>query len=134
MNATSSHVRFGGGRSGETLIEAVVAVATLGTFVAALMVMGSSILALLRSANESATVNQAIQERVEQIGMAGWVQSTDPPYLKGVLAASSDSAAALPSPTETITVSAYPPNGSTPLQVVRSNGTTQTVSTNANLP
>ena len=115
-------------------MEAVVAVATLGTFVAALTLMGSSLLALLRSANESATVNQAIQERVEQIRTAGWVQTTDPTYLQGILAAGSDSGKALTSPTETITVSAYPPNGSTPLEVVRSNGVSQTNSTNANLP
>src|SRR4051812_24205250 len=91
------------GQSGETLLEAAVAVATVGTFVAVLTLMGSSLLALLRSANDGASVNQAMQERVEQMRIANFLQITDASYLQGALAAGSDSAKNQNAPTETIT-------------------------------
>jgi hypothetical protein len=132
---TLSFSRFSRRRiSGETLIEAAVAVATVGTFVAALTLMGSSLLALLRSANDSATVNQALQERVEQMRIANWVQITDATYLGEALATGSESANTLNSAVETLTVSAYPPKSdSMPVKLVRSNGNTKVQSANADL-
>jgi hypothetical protein len=120
--------------AGETLVEAAVAIATVGSFVAALSLMGSSLLALLRSANDGATVNQAMQERVEQMRIANFLQITDASYLQGALAAGSDSAKNLNSPTETITVSAYPAKaGSTPVQITRTNAGAQIVTSNPDL-
>jgi hypothetical protein len=134
MRASFAHRAFSPRSSGETLVEAAVAVATVGTFVAALTLMGSSLLGLIRTANENASVNQAIQERVEQMRIANWLQITDATYLASAFAVSTDSGKPLNAPTETITVSAYPAKaGSTPVKVVRSNGSTQIVSSNADL-
>ena len=117
---------------GFTLVETTLAIAMLGLFIAMLMVMNSNILGLLRNSKDNVAASQALQERVEQMRIANWLQITDATYLSGTLfAAPGDSAATLPSAAEKITVSAYPPKaGSIPAQVVRSNGTTQILKSN----
>jgi uncharacterized protein (TIGR02598 family) len=117
---------------GFTLLETSVAIGMLGLFIAMLMVMNSNILGLLRNSKDNVAASQALQERVEQMRIANWLQITDATYLSGTLfAAPGESAQALPGIVEKITVSAYPPKtGSLPAQVVRSNNATQIIKSN----
>ena len=117
---------------GFTLVETTLAIAMLAIFIAMLMVMNSNILGLLRNSKDNVAASQALQERVEQMRIANWLQITDATYLSGTLfVAPGDSAGALPSAVEKITVSAYPPKtGSLPVQVVRSNGAAQIIKSN----
>jgi len=123
------------GSAAFTLIEVTVAIAMVGTFVSFLLATNSNVLGLLRTAKDNVSASQALQERVEQMRIANWVQITDAAYLKNTLfAANTNSTGALSTPVETITVSAHPARaGFATAQIVRQNNVTTIVSTNAAL-
>jgi hypothetical protein len=122
-------------QSGFSLLESAVATTLAGLFLSMLMVMSSNVLGLLRTSKDNVSASQALQERVEQMRIANWLQITDSDYLAdALLAAGSDSAGNLGSPIETVTVSAYPAKaGFTAAQATRQNGTNQVISSNAAL-
>jgi hypothetical protein len=94
--------------AGYTLIEANAATAMVGIFVSGVMVMNSNLLNVLKSSKESAAANQALQERVEQMRIANWVQITDSNYVaQQILNTATSSAVGLPALVETMTVSPY---------------------------
>ena len=90
--------------TGVSLVEAAVAVAMSGLFISTLLAMSSNALGLLRTAKDHVSASQALQERVEKMRIANWLQITDGNYLANTLLASaSDSTGSLASPIETIT-------------------------------
>jgi len=121
-----------GGRRGFTLVETSVAVTLVGMFISFLLASSSNVLGLLRTAKDNVSASQALQERVEEMRIANWVQITDAEFLRSDLfSGSASSTAALSKPVETITVSAYPPKaGSVAAQIRRENNVTSVVSTN----
>lgn len=120
---------------GFSLLETAIAIGMVSLFVSALMVMSSNVLGLLRTAKDNVSASQALQERIEQMRIANWLEITDASYLaETLLATGTDSSGSLAITVETITVSAYPPKaGFASAQVVRQNNATQIVSSNASL-
>ena len=132
MHTTRRGTEHAFSHDGFTLVETTLAIAMLAIFIAMLMVMNSNILGLLRNSKDNVAASQALQERVEQMRIANWLQITDATYLSGTLFSTpSESAGVLPSAVEKITVSAYPPKtGSVAARVVRSNGSAQIITSN----
>lgn len=94
--------------AGVSLIEAAVAVTMAGLFISALLATSSNAFGLLRTAKDNISASQALQERVEKMRIANWLQITDVNYLANTLLASnSESTGGLADPIETITVTAY---------------------------
>ena len=121
-------------KSGYSLVEANVAVAICIVTLGGCFAANANCLGMLRSANESAAASQSLQERVEQMRIANWVQITDSEYLKTNLVASpTASARSLGDCTETLTLTAYPPPAgvSTSMKIRRTNGL---VSVDSNAP
>lgn len=117
-----------------TLIETTLAIAILGLFITMLLVMNSNVLGLLRNSKDNVSASQALQERVEQMRIANWVQISDTDYLKDkLLATPTGSASSLPDATETITVSAYPAKTGSPVRVTRAKNATRVDSLNTTL-
>jgi uncharacterized protein (TIGR02598 family) len=120
---------------GFTLIETTLAVTMLALFIAMLMVMNSNVMGLLRNSKDNVAASQALQERIEQMRIANWLQITDADYLATtLLAEQNDSAATLQGAVEKITVTAYPPKtGSAAVKASRSNGTASVGNRNVDL-
>src|SRR5438309_1022385 len=98
--------------AGYSLLEANIATAMVGSFVAALMMMNANLLGVIKTAKEAISANQSLEQRVEQMRIANWAQITDANYVAAnFLNAPTDSAVGLPGVTETMTVSA-PANAS----------------------
>lgn len=120
------------GQQGFTFIETSVAVALVGMFMSFLLATSSNVLGLLRTAEDNVSASQALQERVEAMRIANWVQITDAQFVADQLfSTSASSTQGLSAPVETITISAYPPKiGSAAAQVRRENNVRSIVSTN----
>jgi len=123
------------GEGGFTLIESVIASAIGLIFMSALMLMSSNVLGLLRTAKDNVSVNQALQERIERMRIANWVQITDASYLAStLLATDTDSTSSLSGVIETLTVSAYPAKSpEVRARVVRQNKVTSIILSDATL-
>ena len=94
---------------GFSILEANFAVAVTLISLAGCFAANANFLALLKSAEQAAAASQSIQERVEQMRIANWIQITDVDYLQSnVLSSPTASARTLAGCTETLTVSAYP--------------------------
>ena len=120
-------------KSGYSLLEANVAVAICLVTLSGCFAANANCLGMLRSANESAAASQSLQERVEQMRIANWVQITDSDYLKtNFVASPTASARSLSDCSETLTLTAYPPPAgvSTSMKIRRTNGIV-TVDSNA---
>ena len=90
---------------------------------AALFTGSSRLMSLLGAQKETFTANQCIQERVEQARGASWAQITDQSYVQNtLLSTATTSAATLQGAVETLTISAYPANATSSIQVTRQNG------------
>ena len=108
---------------GFTLLETVAAVGMIGLFLGVLIAMGSQILGVLRTSKDNIAASQGLQERVEMLRAATWSQITDVTRLSDeVLVTELDSTSGLADATETITISAYPPNASLPIKIQRKRG------------
>lgn len=101
-----------GGATGFTLVEAVFAAALIAFFLASVFALNSQGLSILRSARESASASQILQERVEQLRIANWQQVTDSSYLlgNGFYGKRGDAADGLANLTETTRVSLFDPD------------------------
>ena len=98
---------------GFSILEANVAVALTLISLAGCFAANANFLAVLKSAEQAAAASQSIQERVEQMRIANWIQITDVNYLQTNLVSSpTASERTLPACSETLTVSAYPPPAS----------------------
>lgn len=122
---------------GFSILEANFAVALTLIGLAGCFAANANLLGVLRSANQGASASQSIQERVEQMRIANWLQITDSDYLKTTLLSSpTASARSLPGCTETLTVTQYPPpaSGAIPAtKVTSSNGQVAVVSSDTAL-
>ena len=93
------------GTAGFSLIELNVATGMISAFVAAVMMMNANLLGIIKTAKESCSANQALQERVEQMRIANWTQITDANYIAAnLLNTATGSAVGLPKLVETLTV------------------------------
>jgi len=123
--------------AGFSLLEANFAVAISIITLVGCFAANASFLSVLKSANQSAAASQSIQERVEQMRTANWLQITDASYLQtNLMASPTASARSLPECTETITASAYPTpvsGVSTSTKLTRSNNQVTLNSTDATL-
>jgi type II secretory pathway pseudopilin PulG len=123
--------------SGFTLIEVVCAATLLVLFVSAIFTVNQKVLASLKAQKETLTATQTFQERIEQLRCSAFSGSNifDINWLKdNIYNASTQSIGTLASsPVETITLSIYPPDGSTSSQLTRTNGTVNIDSTNASM-
>jgi hypothetical protein len=100
---------------GYSILEANIAVAITLVTLAGCFAANANFIALLKSAEQAAAASQSIQERVEQMRIANWVQITDVNYLQSNLVSSpTASERALPGCVESLTVSLYPPPASGP--------------------
>jgi Tfp pilus assembly protein PilV len=98
---------------GFSILEANVAVALTLVSLAGCFAANANFMALLKSAEQAAAASQSIQERVEQMRIANWIQITDVNYLQSNLVSSpTASELTLPGCVETLTVSLYPPPAS----------------------
>ena len=106
----------------------------VSTFVAAVMVMDANVLGLIKTGKETTSANQALQERVEQMRIANWVQITDASYVStNLLNTATGSAVGLPGVTETLTVSSATSPSLTPAKVTRSGNSVQVNTSNSAL-
>src|SRR5438067_13480787 len=69
------------GTAGYSLIELNIAAGMISAFVAAVMMMNANLLGIIKTAKESCSANQALQERIEQMRIANWAQTTDAYYI-----------------------------------------------------
>lgn len=124
-------------RGGFSLLEANMAVALSLMTLAGCFAANANFLAVLKSSNQAASASQSVQERVEQMRIANWLQITDPNYVKtNLIGSATASARSLPNCTETLTLSAYPEpvsGGSTPTKLTRTGGEVTVISTNPSL-
>lgn len=106
MKLRTSHNRS----QGFSLLEANLAVALTLIGLAGCFAANANLLGMLKAANQGASASQSIQERVEQMRTANWLQITDSNYLKtNFLSSPTASARSLPGCIETLTVTGYPP-------------------------
>lgn len=120
--------------AGYTLIESNVATVMVGTFIAGILTMDSNLFGLIKNARESASANQSLQERVEQMRIANWAQITDANYLATKLMnTATSSAVGLSTPVEVLTVTPYPAKSITAAQVTRQGSAATINSTDAAL-
>lgn len=120
--------------SGYSLLEANIAVGMVGTFVAAVMMMNANLLNVIKTAKETASASQALQERIEQMRIANWVQITDANYIAtNLLNTATGSAVGLPGVTETLSVNSTSNPSQTPTKVTRSKTSVQINSSNTTL-
>lgn len=107
------------GRAGISMVEALIALVIAVVAIAGGFLVNSHELAIVRSTRESGHASGLLEERVEQLRAATWMQITDGAYLSEVyFAALPRSAAALPGHWEQIEVSRWPLKpGATPLLV-----------------
>lgn len=133
-SASPGHLRS---QCGYALVEVAVAVAIVGLFLSMLMVISSNLLGLLRTAKDDISASQALQERVEKMRIANWLQITDANYISTILLATgNDSTGSLADPVETITVTAYRASGTDPTissEVIRQNKVNRVVKSHAAL-
>ncbi len=108
---------------GFTLIEVLTTTSVLVIFLAAVFTGSSQLMMMLASQKQTFNANQCIQERVEQLRGTAWSQITDQTYVQNsVLNTVTVGAGFLLSPMETVTISAFPPDASTSIQLTRQNG------------
>src|SRR6476660_4964758 len=109
MKLGASHIRTGG----FSILEANIAVALTMISLAGCFAANANFLAVLKSAHQSATARQSLQEGVDQMPSANSRQTTDPDYPKTTpLTPPTHPARTRPACTETLTVTAYPPPAS----------------------
>lgn len=111
---------------GFSILEANIAVALTLVSLAGCFAANANFMALLKSAEQAAAASQSIQERVEEMRIANWVQITDVNYLQNNLVSSpTASEQTLPGCVETVTVSLYPPppsGAAASTKITRNNG------------
>jgi Tfp pilus assembly protein PilV len=121
-------------RQGYALIEANIATGMVGVFIAAVMMMNSNLLGIIKTARESSSANQSLQERVELMRIANWVQITDSNYLaNNLLNTATGSAVGLPSLAETMTITSADNPSMAPAKVIRSGNSVRVTSSNSTL-
>lgn len=82
-NRIGAHAGLIRGREAFTLLEAMVATALVAVFLASIFVLNSQSLRMLRNSKEAASASQILQQRVEQLRIANWLQVTDADFLAG---------------------------------------------------
>jgi hypothetical protein len=112
--------------SGMTLVEAVMALGLAVTGMATVFLINAQCLRILRAGKEFAAASQGLQERVEQLRIANWRQSTDPNWLTSTnfLGIASASSVNLPPIEERCRITIFPSGTSTAsMEIIRdSNG------------
>ena len=109
--------------AGFSIVETVIALGVGGLALSGSMVINSQQLRMVKSTRDSSAASHSMQERVEQLRIANWVDITDPLYLSDTLFATNPkSVAPLDSYRERITVQAWPdPAVCEPLVVEKTN-------------
>jgi hypothetical protein len=122
------------GNSGTTLIEATIAAGTSALFLGSLFTMNMSAMKAMRTARETASASQILQQRVEAMRIANWHQVTNADWVRDTLlntnAAGSDG---LENLSETLTLVPYGSETVGNTQLVRSGNTTAIVNQNSAL-
>jgi type II secretory pathway pseudopilin PulG len=114
-----------------TLVENLFSTAIVALCFVALYSLSSQALYQVNSGREAVAAKQSLSDRMELVRGCSWIQLTSATYLQNyVMNASTIAEGRLGSPVETLTVSTYPTPSLAPIQLIRSNGTTSTVSTN----
>lgn len=67
---------------GITLVEIMVTVAIVGIFLASIYAMNSQLMLVIRSTRNQSSASRILEERTEQLRMAGWTSITDPEILR----------------------------------------------------
>jgi hypothetical protein len=94
---------------GATIVEAVFAGALMALFLGGLFEMNARNVQVLKSGKESFAATMVLEERLEQVRGGKWSEITSSGYLQTILANAPSSATQLPSLSEQISVSPYPP-------------------------
>lgn len=123
-------------RTAFTLVEVSVAMLILTLFLGGLFEASGQLLRLLTAQKETVASGQAFQERMEAVRALPYARLTDAAYLRDhLLDAPTASAAGLPDPVETVTLAAFPPDGTPATRVRRAPGGAATLeSVNPDLP
>ena len=126
---------FKRGRAAFALVETMTSVGVIALFIAAMIVMTSNVLGLLRSSRDTITASQSLQKRTEEIRMANWLQITNPAFLTThVFTPPEESSLGLAGYTETITISPYPADPTVAnAKIIRKNGAWEVAATNPSL-
>ncbi len=85
----------------------MVASALLMLFLTSLFALNSTVMRMLRSANETAHASQELQCRVERIRLANWTQVTNPTSVSELFREGTDATLDLPDVVETVMVRPY---------------------------
>lgn len=118
--------------AGFTVLEVAVAGALLTLFLSSLFAMNSTVLRMLRSANETSDASQELQTRIEQVRLANWPQITDPSWVQTrLLAQPTDAAGDLRGLSERI--EGWRPGASSAAFTVSRNADGSTTSTGSSL-
>ena len=84
-----------------------MASALLALFLTSLFALNSTVMRMLRAANEAAYASQELQCRVEQIRRTNWSQATNPGVVQELFRRATDATLDLPDLTETLLVRPY---------------------------
>ena len=93
--------------AGFTILEAAVASTLLVLFLTSLFALNSTVMRMLRSANETANASQELQCRVEQIRLADWASITNPTSVSTWFKDQTDATLDLPDIVETLAAAPY---------------------------
>src|SRR2546423_2142188 len=120
--------------SGFTLIETTIAAALSALFLSSLFAMNISSMETMRSAKESASASQVLQQRIESMRIANWHEITDASWIQtNLLNANAAGGDALKGLSETLTIAPYGSSNVATTQLSRAAGTATIITQNTNL-
>src|SRR6266853_2115855 len=106
-----------------TFAEVLVTVGIVTAFLSTAFLVNARLLQNLKAQKETIGATQSFQERMEQIRSISFSNVADATYLQNnIFNADTLSSAAIPGAAEQVTVSVYPDDGLTPIQMTRQNG------------
>jgi Tfp pilus assembly protein PilV len=121
---------------GTTLVEVLVGVSLLAGFFVSIFELNGICLRYIKSSKNNASVLQGVQDRLEQLRNASFTNLTSASYVQGLMATPANGSEFLArSPTEVVTLSAYPTADATNTQITLSAGASSATinSTDTNL-
>jgi hypothetical protein len=122
--------------NGTTLVEALVGVSIVAGFFVSIFEVNGICLRYIKSSKNNASVFQGVQDRLEQLRNASFTNLTSASYVQGLMATPANGSEFLArSPTEVVTLSAYPTPDATNTQITLSAGASSATinSTDTNL-
>ena len=120
--------------SGSSLVEASIAACTGALFLGSLFTMNMTAMKAIRTARETTSASQVLQQRVESLRIANWHQVTNADWItQNLLNQNAAGTETLKNTTETLTLVPYGSASTAPTKIVRTGNSTQIVQRNNSL-